>query len=85
MATPSLKEVQDGGNISHNIIIYHIPCFAVILYFFVNFGSTSPFDDWNSNAVLAKCCQNMLRWVCPYMEVANRNACSNHTAYESSQ
>ena len=31
------------------IIIYHIPCFVVVLYFFVNFGSTSRLDDWNSN------------------------------------
>ena len=85
MATPSLKEVQDGSSISHNIIIYHIPCFVVV-YFFVNFGSTSALDDWNLNdCSFGQMLHYIERWLSPYMEVANRNACNNHTAYDSSQ
>ena len=54
MATASLKEVQDGGSISHNIIIYHIPLsstFSLIL-------ATSPrsMTGTRMTAVLAKCC-----------------------------
>ena len=95
MVAPSLKEVQDGGSISHNIIIYHTPCF-VVLYFFVIFFLTTPPCSMSAAgtrmaAVLTKCCiiyVQIWKWpigvlaiIIQLMTVANENVDGGHMVF----